>query len=169
AETTMEVETVKKVRKIKRKESNPELVEPDSKDVEETTDVQVTEESRDLVQGEIEMGKPVEAPIEEPKGEIKLETETTMEVETVKKVKKIKRKESKPELVEPESKDVEETTDVQVTEESRELVQGEIEMGKPVEAPIEEPKRSEERRVGTTREAETEKKRRKIKRKEEKA
>src|SRR5699024_9362861 len=127
--------------------------------------VQVTEESRELVQGEIEMGKPVEAAIEESKEEIKLETETTMEVETVKKVRKIKRKESKPELVEPESKDVEETTDVQVTEESRELVQGEIEMGKPVEAPIEEPKETKPE-AETTMEVETVKKVRKIKRKE---
>src|SRR5699024_4131213 len=105
-ETPLEVETKKKVKKIKRKESKPELVVPESKDIEETAEVQVTEESHELVEGDIEMAKPKDIVPEMPE-EPKPETETPLEVETKKKVKKIKRKESKPELVVPESEDIE--------------------------------------------------------------
>src|SRR5699024_5143935 len=101
-ETPLEIETVKKVKKIKRKELKPELVVPESKDIEETSEVQVTEESHELVEGDIEMAKRKEI-VPELSEETKPEIETPTDIETVKKVKKIKRKESKPELVVPES------------------------------------------------------------------
>src|SRR5699024_11488545 len=98
SETPVDIETVKKVKKIKRKESKPELVIPESKDIEETSEVQVTAEERELEIGRAQRRERKEIVPEAPE-EAKPESETPVDIETVKKVKKIKRKESKPELV----------------------------------------------------------------------
>src|SRR5699024_1924861 len=165
-ETPLEVETKKKVKKIKRKESKPELVVPESEDIEETSEVQVTEESHELVEGDIEMAQPKEI-VPEFSEETKPEIETPTESETVKKVKKIKRKESTPELVAPRCTDIVETSEVQVTEESHELVEGDIEMAKPKDIVPEMPEETKPE-TETSLEVETKKKVKKIKRKESK-
>ena len=129
--TPLEIETVKKVKKIKRKESKPELIIPETKEVEEQVDVQVSVETQEVVSGEIDLNKPTEV---SPEVVDKApESETSLEVESVKKVKKIKRKESKPELITPETKETEKTIDVKISVETQEVVSGEMDLNKPTE------------------------------------
>src|SRR5699024_6493768 len=94
----IEIETVKKVKKIKRKGSKSDQLVKD-KEIDEKVDVEVAEEFSDLkkkevVTGEIEVKTNVDIKPEELPEEMG-ETATPIEIETVKKVKKIKHKGSK--------------------------------------------------------------------------
>ncbi|XP_017461811.1 PREDICTED: titin-like, partial [Rhagoletis zephyria] len=162
--TPLEIETVKKVKKIKRKESKPELIIPETKEVEEQVDVQVSVETQEVVSGEIDLNKPTEVSPEEV--DKAPESVTPLEIKTVTKVKKIKRKESKPEFIIPETKEVEEQVDVQVSVETQEVVSGEIDLNKPTEVSPEEVDKAPE--SVTPLEIKTVTKVKKIKRKESK-
>src|SRR5699024_6553024 len=143
--TPIEIETVKKVKKIKRKGSKSDQLVKD-KEIDEKVDVEVAEEfsdqeKKEFVIGKIELKTSVEVKPEELPEEMG-ETTTPIEIETVKKVKKIKHKGSKSDQL-VKDKEIDEKVDVQVAEEfsdleKKEFVIGKIELKTSVEVKPEE-------------------------------
>src|SRR5699024_9373321 len=126
--TPIEIETVKKVKKIKRKDSKSDQHVED-KEIDDKVDVEEAVEFSDLekkevVTGEIELKTSVEVKPEELS-----ESTTPIEIETVKKVKKIKRKGSKSDQ-HFEDKEIDGKVDVEAAEEFSDLEKKEVVIGK---------------------------------------